>query len=63
MYIHCCAKEVESSFSNRKAFNFTTRSHTLHWTQMADGHLGLGSNVQHGPVDFKVCDWPPETRC
>ena len=53
----------------------------LHWTQMADGilkfmisHLGLGSNVQLGLVDFKtetgfnwptgilqdfkVCDWP-----
>ena len=25
------------------------------------GHLGLGSNVQLGLVDFKVCDWPPET--
>ena len=25
------------------------------------GHLGLGSNVQLGVVDFKVCDWPPET--
>ena len=24
-------------------------------------HLGLGSNVQHDLVDFKVCDWPPET--
>ena len=43
---------------------------TLHWptSQMADrilkfmmGHLGLGSNVQLGLVDFKVCDWPPET--
>ena len=22
------------------------------------GHLGLGSNVQLGLVDFKVCDWP-----
>ena len=30
-------------------------------SQMADGHLGLGSNVQLGLVDFKVCDWPPET--
>ena len=37
-------------------------------SQMADrilkfmiGHLGQGSNVQLGPVDFKVCDWPPET--
>ena len=36
----------------------------LHWTQMADGilkfmigHLGLGSNVQLGLVDFfKFCD-------
>ena len=28
---------------------------------MADGHLGLGSNVQLGLVDFKVCNWPPET--
>ena len=28
-------------------------------SQMADGHLG--SNVQHGIVDFKVCDWPTET--
>ena len=34
---------------------------TLHWTQMADGilkfmigHLGLGSNVQLGLMDFKV---------
>ena len=34
---------------------------TLHWTRMADeilkfmiGHLGLGSNVQLGLVDFKV---------
>ena len=34
---------------------------TLHWTQMADGilkfmisHLGPGSNVQLGFVDFKV---------
>ena len=26
------------------------------------GHLGLGSNVQLGLVDFKVCDWPPETN-
>ena len=25
------------------------------------GHLGPGSNVQLGLVDFKVCDWPPET--
>ena len=25
------------------------------------GHLGLGSNVQLGLVDFKVCDWLPET--
>ena len=25
------------------------------------GHLGLGSNVQLGFVDLKVCDWPPET--
>ena len=32
-----------------------------HRFQMADGHLGLGSNVQLGLVDFKVCDWPPET--
>ena len=24
-------------------------------------HLGLGSNVQLGLVDFKVCDWLPET--
>ena len=24
------------------------------------GHLGPGSNVQLGLVDFKVCDWPPE---
>ena len=31
------------------------------WPQMANGHLGLGSNVQLGLVDFKVCDWPPET--
>ena len=31
-------------------------------SQMADGHLGLGSNVQLGLVDFKVCDWPPETN-
>ena len=30
-------------------------------SQMADSHLGLGSNVQLGLVDFKVCDWPPET--
>ena len=37
-------------------------------SQMADrilkfmiGHLGLGSNVQLDLVDFKVCDWPPET--
>ena len=40
-----------------------------HQSQMADGilkfmigHLGLGSNVQLGLVDFqqdfKVCDWP-----
>ena len=44
---------------------------------MADGHLGLGSNVQLdlvlsfvlsqlrltliGQQDFKVCDWPPDT--
>ena len=28
---------------------------------MDDGHLGLGSNVQLGLVDFKVCDWPPDT--
>ena len=34
---------------------------TLHWTQMADrilmfmiGHLGLGSNVQPGLMNFKV---------
>ena len=27
-------------------------------SQMADGHLGLGSNVQLGLVDFKVCEWP-----
>ena len=25
------------------------------------GHLGLGSNVHLGLVDFKVCDWPPDT--
>ena len=25
-----------------------------HWSQMADGHLGLGSNVQLDLVDFKV---------
>ena len=37
-------------------------------SQMADGilkfmidHLGLDTNVQLGLVDFKVCDWPPET--
>ena len=24
-------------------------------------HLGLGSNVQLGLVDFKVYDWPPVT--
>ena len=30
-------------------------------SQMADGHLGLHSNVQLGLVGFKVCDWPPET--
>ena len=30
-------------------------------SEMADGHLGLGSNVQLGIVDFKVCDWPPGT--
>ena len=28
---------------------------------MADGHLVLGSNVQLGIVNFKVCNWPPET--
>ena len=27
-------------------------------SQMADGHLGLGLNVQRDLVDFKVCDWP-----
>ena len=39
----------------------THTTYTLHWTQMADGilkfmigHLGLGSNVQLGLVDFKV---------
>ena len=26
------------------------------------GHFGLGSNVQLGLVDFKACDWPPETN-
>ena len=30
-------------------------------SHMRDSHLGLGSNVQLGLVDFKVCDWPPET--
>ena len=30
-------------------------------SQMTDSHLGLGSNVQLGLVDFKVCDWSPET--
>ena len=29
-----------------------------HRSHMADGHLGLGSNVQLGLVDFKVCYWP-----
>ena len=40
----------------------------LHQSQMADrilkfiiSHLGLCSNVKLGLVDFKVCDWPPET--
>ena len=28
---------------------------------MVDGHLGLGSDVQLGLVDFKVCYWPSET--
>ena len=39
-----------------------------HRSEMADeilkfmiGHIGLGSNVQLCLVDFKVCDWPPET--
>ena len=32
-----------------------------HQSQMANGHLGLGSNVQLGLVDFKASDWPPET--
>ena len=39
---------------------------TLHWTQMADGilkfmigHLGLGSNVQLGLVDFKIFETSP----
>ena len=30
-------------------------------SQMANGNLGLGPNVQLGLLDFKVCDWPPET--
>ena len=26
------------------------------------GHLGPGSNVQLGLVDFEACDWSPETN-
>ena len=45
---------------------YTRRMHVVkvsnfRQSPMANGHLGLGSNIQLGLVDFKVCDWPPET--
>ena len=51
-----------AALENRtKMANITLLLMTLHLTQMADGilkfmigHLGLGSNVQLGLVDFKV---------